>query len=45
VRTNVLELLTKARADQQRRLDDANRNLAAARNALQCAEQVIAKLS
>jgi hypothetical protein len=45
VRTNVLALLTKARADQQRRLDDANSNLAKARRDLQDAEQVIADLS
>lgn len=38
VRPNVLALLTKARADQQRRLDDANRTLATAREALQRAE-------
>lgn len=44
-RANVIAILTKARADQQRRLDDANRNLASARSDLQRAEQVIADLS
>ncbi len=42
---NVIAILTKACADQQRRLDDANRNLATAREALQRAEQTIAELS
>lgn len=44
-RGNVIAILTKALGDQQRRLDDANRTLATAREALQGAEQVIAELS
>jgi hypothetical protein len=44
VRGNVIAILTKARADQQRRLDDANKNLASAQGDLQRAEQVIADL-
>jgi predicted DNA-binding ribbon-helix-helix protein len=42
---NVIAILRKACADQQRRLDDTNRNLATAREALERAEQVIAELS
>jgi hypothetical protein len=45
VRGHVVALFTKALADQQRRSDDAQKNLATAKSELQRAERLIADLS